>query len=68
MDILSNNWTKSAIDCYERGYNCKGCIFENYFSDKHKCKMKKYAKLSLKKFGYPFQQRIRGAYAKRFKK
>lgn len=30
-------WTKSAVYCYNRGCNCKGCYYKEFFkdSDKH---------------------------------
>lgn len=33
-------WSKSAIECYDRGCKCKGCNYEHYFLSQQKCQMK----------------------------
>ena len=41
-------WTETAVECYKRGCNCRGCFYENFFSKpkygenepKQKCQMK----------------------------
>ena len=41
-------WTTTAIECYKRGCNCKGCFYKDFFSNskygenepKQKCQMK----------------------------
>lgn len=50
-------WTPSAIYCFERGGVCKGCYYENYFSqDRYtyqECEMKKAVIALVKNIGLP---------------
>lgn len=48
---MINNWSKSAVMCYNRNGKCKGCIYSNFESCK--CQMKKAVKILLAKFGKP---------------
>lgn len=38
--VSRKNWTLSAINCYKRGGVCAGCVYENFFSNGFKCRMK----------------------------
>ena len=55
MSILSNtyarSWTQGAIDCYNRGCVCKGCITFEIVG--YKCHMKAAVFELVKKFGAP---------------
>ena len=47
-------WTDTAIMCYRRGCKCKGCFYENFFSDKkQKCQMKAAVLELVRKIGLP---------------
>lgn len=53
-DEVIYKWTRSAVECYERNRNCKGCIYDNFFSDKtQKCMMPQTVKYLLQKLGKP---------------
>ncbi len=52
FDICSvRRWTKSSIECYNRGCRCKGCIYTKILSSP--CMMKKTVIELVKKFGKP---------------
>lgn len=38
--VAVRRWTTTAIECYQRGCNCEGCFYNDYFSGSHKCQMK----------------------------
>jgi len=46
-------WTKTAIECYQRGCACKECQYAKYFHGRYTCKMKKTVLESVKLFGKP---------------
>jgi len=47
-------WTDTAIMCHKRGCKCKGCFYENFFSDKNqKCQMKAAVLELVRKIGLP---------------
>lgn len=54
-------WSESAVECYKRGCNCKGCFYEDFFSkpkyseneQKQKCQMKATVLELVKVLGVP---------------
>lgn len=50
-DFSKTRWTKSAIECYERKCNCKGCIYTEIIETK--CRMKICVMELLEKYGEP---------------
>lgn len=48
-------WTKSAMDCYQRGCVCEGCFINEYFCKVSgwTCQMKAAVLASVAKFGIP---------------
>ena len=50
-------WTKTAIMCYERGCDCKGCIYEGAFDSETKCQCKASVLESVRVFGRPFDRK-----------
>lgn len=51
-DELTRRWTRTAIDCYSIGCNCKKCIIPEIMTSQ-KCQMKKTVIELVKKFGKP---------------
>lgn len=49
-------WTKTAIMCYERGCDCKGCIYEGAFDSNIKCQCKASVLESVRVFGAPYER------------
>ena len=54
-EMISKNWTQSAIDCYNIGCNCSNCnLYKIYFSKSiFKCKMKETVVELVRKIGKP---------------
>ena len=49
-----DQWSSSAIDCYEHKGECATCFYNNAFSELHnKCHMKETVKSFLETFGEP---------------
>ena len=48
-------WTQTAIECYERGCTCEGCILNGVFESQefNKCKMKATVLELVRVFGTP---------------
>lgn len=47
-------WTKTTIQCYERGCVCEGCFFEHFFSSvNQRCHVKEYVIESVRRLGKP---------------
>ena len=47
-------WTPAAKQCYLRGCVCKGCFYDNFFTDsRDKCRMKSSVMELVRKFGAP---------------
>ena len=44
-------WTNSAVDCYNRGCNCRGCIIREVIGNE--CKMKMVVLSLVRQFGKP---------------
>ena len=39
--VAVRRWTPTATDCYQRGCNCNGCFYNDFFSGTtQKCQMK----------------------------
>lgn len=55
-----NRWTKSAIECYNRGCSCRGCLVKNIMLSE--CKMKKTVLKLVQKFGAPKNSIKKGFY------
>ena len=53
----SQDWTLSAIDCYNLGCNCSKCnLYKIYFSDGHvKCRMKNTVIELVRRLGTPVE-------------
>lgn len=39
-DSILKNWTKTALECYQRGCNCEGCKYKEKLETNSKCQMK----------------------------
>lgn len=51
-------WSESAIACYERGCNCQGCYYTEFFEGSgHKCHMNVYVTELVKLLGRPCQKK-----------
>lgn len=50
MTDFLKRWTQSAIDCYERGCRCQGCIFSSLEST---CQMKLTVRELVRRYGKP---------------
>lgn len=46
-------WSKSAIECYERGCVCAGCPYQYYFFSQQKCQMKNVVIELVRELGAP---------------
>lgn len=54
IDTDPIKWTFTAIQCYKRGCNCKGCyISETYSSLSSHCSMKYCVRKLIRKYGLP---------------
>ena len=52
--IRWKRWSASAIYCYLRGCICRGCIYENFFTDKNfRCQMKNAVMQLVQTIGIP---------------
>ena len=62
---ISENWTDSAIDCYELGGRCENCFLYSviFRYSPSPCKMKYTVKKLLRKVGLPYKNE-EGAYSK----
>lgn len=49
---MAKNWSKSALMCYKRNGNCKGCFYEDFFED-YSCQMITTVSELVAKFGTP---------------
>ena len=57
----SRRWTPTAIECYKRGCNCKGCFYKDFFMDKtQKCQMKTTVLELVRVFGRPEGAEVKG--------
>lgn len=51
---MARRWTRSAVECYERGCICQGCFYKTFFTDKkQKCQMKCAVIKSVRLMGKP---------------
>lgn len=53
---MTDFWTESAIDCYNRGCNCKGCLLNDVLESG--CVMKRTVSELVKKLGKPKEKVI----------
>ncbi|MEW5970239.1 MAG: hypothetical protein AB1706_10255 [Pseudomonadota bacterium] len=50
---ISYRWTEDAINCYNRGCQCQGCFYHDFFSGNQKCQMQNSVLELVKRFGPP---------------